>query len=128
MSISAYIGQFFRWITFRQRRLEMIQSAQLQLAEQQKEAEVFALEQNLHTLESERDGLNAQIVSIEKSHGYTKEFLEDERALVVKLHKDLEHKDVVIDRFRTAYDSLKKEFDLQKTEIDRLMKLMEDRP
>jgi chromosome segregation ATPase len=128
MNIPAYIGQFFRWITFRQRRLEMIQSAQLQLAEQQKQAEVFALEQSLRTLESERDDLKAQIVSIEKSHGYTKEFLEDERQLVIKLQKDLEHKDVVIDRFRTAYDSLKRDFDLQKTEIARLETMLKDRP
>jgi septal ring factor EnvC (AmiA/AmiB activator) len=47
----------------------------LELTEQNHRAEIFALEQNLHVTESERDRFKEQVAAIERDHEVTKQKL-----------------------------------------------------
>jgi regulator of replication initiation timing len=58
------IGGFFRWLGLFQSREVAAKTAQLQLSEQERRAEKSIFDIQIATLESERDGLKAQVVTL----------------------------------------------------------------
>ena len=84
------IGSFFKWLGWRQSRETGLNTAQLNLSEQQHRAEVFALEQSLQITESERDGLKAQLASAERERNLAISKLKAQQDEVERLHNQLD--------------------------------------
>jgi hypothetical protein len=83
------IGTFFRWIGLRQSRETGLKTAQLNLAEEQHRAEVFALEQSLQITESERDGLKSQLASAHRECNTATSHLKAKQDEIDRLHNQL---------------------------------------
>lgn len=81
------------------RQISNLQS-ELSLLKQQHRAEIFALEQNLRTTESERDALKLQISMIEADHALTKKKLQETEAKLQQCQDANERQARMIQDFR----------------------------
>ena len=102
MSTAQIFRGFWKWLTFYHSRELSITKAELALSEQQKRAEIFALDQQAHTLESERDSLKLEIAAMRIDAKQKDEKID-------QLHKDLDLTTQHLNLYRgdsTTYDKI----------------------